>query len=176
MGNEIRNLMQHHLLWGVGLGAAVVACIQILTWAGLGLSHLTWISTYLMVVLFAILAGRSLGRRLGERPRLLQAIVLMAVMILVSRVIYQTYMFVYINFVDPTWVDTVAEVWSAQLRDAGTADEQIDRQISHFRGQWETGYIFTLGIISYGIAQFILGLVAVVISAVRPWRRRTISG
>ena len=37
-------------------------------------------------------------------------------MILVGRVMYQTYMFLYINFVDPTWVDTVAEVWSGRSR------------------------------------------------------------
>src|SRR5210317_766869 len=95
------NRWQHHLLWGLGLGAAVVLCIQILTWLGLGLSHLTWILTWLLVMVFAVLAGKSLGRHLGERPRFLQLLLLLVVMILVGRVVYQTYMFVYINFVDP---------------------------------------------------------------------------
>ena len=35
-----RNLWQHHLLWGLGLGVAVVVCIQILTWLGLDLVSL----------------------------------------------------------------------------------------------------------------------------------------
>jgi len=51
-----------------------------------------------------------------SRPGFLKALVLLLVMILVGRVMYQTYMFLYINFVDPTWVDTVAEVWSGRSR------------------------------------------------------------
>ena len=66
-------LLRHPLYWGLGLGAAVVLTIQILTWLGLGLSNLTWILQWSLVVVFAVLAGKSLARRLGARPRLLQA-------------------------------------------------------------------------------------------------------
>jgi hypothetical protein len=159
-------------LWGLGLGAAVVLCIQILTWIGFGLSHLTWVLTWLLVMVFAVLAGKSLGRHLGDRPRFLQALVLLVVMILVGRVLYQTYMFVYINFVDPTWVNTVAEVWSAQLEDAGSSAEQIDQSIASFRKQWETRYVFTLGIVAYALPQLALGLLAMIVGVVQPWKKR----
>lgn len=172
MGDAPGGLLKHHLAWGAALGATVVLSIQVLTWVGLGLSHVTWILTYAWVVLFAIAAGRSLGRRVGRRPRFLQAALLLLVMILVSRVIYQAYMFVYINYVDPAWVETVARVWTEQLEQAGASPEQIERNIAGFRMQWETRYIFTLGIISYGIAQFVLGLVALGLVVVQPWRRR----
>ncbi len=164
---------KHHLVWGLGLGAAVVLCIQVLTWLGLGLSHWTWISTYALVVVFAFLGARSFADRLGERPGFLGTVLLIAVMILVSRVIYQTYMYLYINFVDPTWLDTVADVWSAQLAEAGASEEEIGQNIATFRRQWETGYVFTLGIVSYGIAQFILGLVTAVVGVVQPWKGRS---
>ena len=167
-----RGLLKHHLFWGIGLGAAVVACIQVLTWLGLGMSHLTWFLTYVLVVVFAVLGARSLRQRLGSRPRFLQAVLLIAVMILVSRFIYQTYMFFYINYVDPTWVDTVAAVWAAQLEKAGTSPERIASQIDGFRRQWQTSNIFTLGIVSYGVAQFILALLAVVVAVVQPWKKR----
>ncbi len=61
-----------------------------------------WLLPWVLIVVFALLAGRSLAKRLGTRPRLLQALLLLLVMILVSRIMYQTFMFVYINFVDPT--------------------------------------------------------------------------
>ncbi len=172
MQTDTRSLLQHHLLWGLGLGAAVVLSTQILTWVGLGLSHLTWVSTYVLVIVFAVLGGRSLQGRLGRAPGFLRAALLILVMILVSRVIYQTYMFLYINYVDPGWVDMVAEVWSAQLREAGQSADQIAKSIDGFRRQWETGYVFTLGIVSFGIAQFVLGLITVTLAVVRPWRRQ----
>jgi hypothetical protein len=166
------NRWQHHLLWGLGLGAAVVLCIQILTWLGLGLSHLTWILTWLLVMVFAVLAGKSLGRHQGERPRFLQLLLLLVVMILVGRVVYQTYMFVYINFVDPAWVDTVAEVWSVQLEEAGSSTEEIEGKIADFRKQWETPYVFTLGIVAYALPQLVLGLLAMILGVVQPWKKR----
>ena len=164
-------LLRHHLYWGLGLGAAVVLTIQVLTWLGLGLSNLTWILTWVLVVVFAVLAGRSLARRLEARPRFLQAFLLLVVMLFVARVMYQTYMFFYIHFVDPTWVDTVAEVWSAQLAESGATSEEIDKRITAFRRQWETGYVFTLGIIAYALPQVVLGLLAMILAVVQPWRK-----
>ena len=166
------NRWPHHLSWGLGLGAAVVLCIQILTWLGLGLSYLTWVVPWLLVAVFAVLAGKSLDRRLGERPRFLQALLLLVVMILVGRVLYQTYMFIYINFVDPTWVDTVAEVWRAQLDEAGSSAEQIDQSIASFRKQWETRYVFTLGIVGYTLPQLVVGLLAMILGVLQPWKKR----
>ena len=84
---------------------------------------------------------------------------------------YQTYMFVYINFVDPTWVDTVAEVWSAQLEESGATAEQIDKRITNFRKQWETGFVFTLGLIAYALPEIVLGLLAMVLGVVQPWKK-----
>lgn len=165
-------LIKHHLLWGIGLGAAVVLTIQILTWAGLGLSNWTWILPWVLVVVFAILAGKSLATRLGARPRFLQALVLLLVMIFVARIMYQTYMWVYINFVDPTWVDTVAEVWSGQLAESGATTEEIDRRITGFRRQWETGFVFTLGLVAYALPELVLGLLAMVLAIVQPWKKR----
>jgi len=164
--------LRHHLYWGLGLGAATVLTIQILTWIGLGLSNLTWALTWTLVVVFAVLAGKSLQRRLGTRPRFLQALVLLVVMLLVSRVIYQTYMFFYINYVDPTWVDTVAEVWSTQLADSGAGAEEIAKKIAGFRQQWETSFVFTLGLVAYAIPEFVLGLLAMVIGVIQPWKKR----
>jgi hypothetical protein len=80
-------------------------------------------------------------------------------------------MFVYINFVDATWVDTVAEIWSAQLEEAGSSAEQIDQSIASFRRQWETSYVFTLGIVAYTLPQLVLGLVAMIVGVVQPWKK-----
>ena len=165
------SLLKHHLYWGLGLGAAVVLTIQVLTWLGLGLSNLTWILPWVLVVVFAVLAGKSLTKRLGARPRFLQAFLLLIVMILVGRIMFQTYMFIYINFVDPTWVDTVAEVWSGQLAESGATAEEIDKRITSFRRQWETSFVFTLGLVAYTLPQVVLGLLAMVLAVVQPWKK-----
>ena len=48
MSAKIRGLLEHDLLWGLRLGAAVVLCIQVLTWVGLGLTFWTWTLTYVL--------------------------------------------------------------------------------------------------------------------------------
>jgi hypothetical protein len=164
-------LLQHHLSWGLGFGAAWVVTIQVLTWIGLGLSNWTWILPWALVVVFSVLAGKSLGKRLGNRPRFLQALLLLVVMLLVGRVIYQTYMFVYINYVDPTWVDTVAEVWSGQLEESGATAEEISTKIATFRSQWQTSYVFTMGLVAYVIPELVLGLLAMLLAVVQPWKK-----
>ena len=164
-------LLKHGLVWGLLLGFAISAGIQVLTWLGLGLTYWTWIATYLAVVVFAALSGRSLMARWQARLNLRQAAVLVVVMILVAKVIYQTYMFIYINFVDPAWVEMVAEVWEAQLRESGVPDGTIATYIADFRNQWETSYVFTLGLVSHTLPQFILGFVTMVLAAVQPWKK-----
>lgn len=175
MKTHTREWLKHDLPWGIGLGTAVVLCIQILTWVGLGLTHWTWVSTYAMVVVFSILGTRSLRKHLTVRPGFPRAALLIALMVLVSKLMEQTYMFVYINFVDPTWVETVAELWSGQLRDTGVSEARIARLIADFRHQWQTSYIFSLGILRYGIAQLILGLITATV-VVQPWRKRSTRG
>ncbi len=174
-GTERRTgaFVRHPLLWGAGLGAAAVACIQILTWVGLGLTFWTYTSTFLMVLVFSILAARSLRIDLGSQPRLWQVAWMVLVMVLVCRVIYQSYMFVYINYVDPTWVETVAESWSADLRAAGKSEDEILARISDFRNQWRTSYVFSTGIVRYSAAPFILGLLAASASLVPNRLRRS---
>ena len=169
---ESRKLWKHDLAWGLGLGAAVAASIQILTWLGLGLTHWTWISGWALAAVFGGLAARSLGRRIGERPRLGRAALLVLLMILAARVVEQLYMWIYIQFVEPGWVDRVAEVWTAQLREAGTPEERIARSIADFRNQWRTPYVFTLGIVRYSLPPYIVALLAATVAVVRPWRRR----
>ncbi len=95
---RIRSLLEHDLFWGAGLGAAVVLCIQIRTWIGLGLTYWTFTLTYVLVVVFAVLGARSLRKRSAGSPGIGRTVVLIALMILVSRVIYQTYMFIYLTY------------------------------------------------------------------------------
>ncbi len=73
--------MEHDLLWGLGLGAAVVLCIQVLTWLGLGLTFWTWTLTYLLVVVFAAIGARSLRKRSAARPGVVRTVVLITLMI-----------------------------------------------------------------------------------------------
>lgn len=163
---------QHDVLWGLVLGVAVSVGVQILTWMGLGLTYWTWVVTYLLVALFAVLAARSLLRRNGSLG-LPRTAILVLVLVLVSKLIFQIYMFLYIHAVDPGWVDRVAEVWAPQLRESGASEAEIERQISAFRRNWSTPYIFTLGVIAYALPQAVIGFVAAALGAVWPGRRKS---
>lgn len=168
---NVHRVIKVGFYWSLALGIAVAFAIQLLTWMGLGLSPLTWVSTYILVILFAVLSGAALGRAIGARPGLVSAGAMIAILILASRIIFQIYMLFYITYIDPSWVDATASFWQDQLRDAGQSDGAIKRTIEDFRMQWTTDYMFTIGIIRYGAPQFILGLIAIVLTAVRPWRR-----
>lgn len=76
-----------------------------------------------------------------------------------GRYVFQSYMFVYINYIDPQWVDTVAERWTQMLKDADISDEQISKRITIFRKAWEPLSMFTTELILYGIPQFVLGMI-----------------
>lgn len=169
--------MVHGVRFGAALGAAVVSAIQILTWVGLGLTVWTWISSYLLVVLFTALAGRAFLKRGSSPPGMVQTLLMVTAMVFVAKVMFQTYMFVYLNYVDPTWVETVAEFWEGQMRESGTDEERIVANISDFRNQWRTRYIFTIGIVRYSVTELVLGTVSALVSMsiTAKWRARTMA-
>ena len=68
-------------------------------------------------------------------------------------------MYVYITFIDPMWVETVADTWTKSMQDADTPQDQIDTMITGFRSAWEPTAIFTIEVIKYGVTQFILGMI-----------------
>lgn len=145
--------------WGLLFGASVALGTQILTWVGLGLTNWFLVLTYLLVVVFSILCLIELKKSGEIKLNLLKAILIILGIILISRLIFQTYMFIYTRYLDPSWVDTVSQTWAISLKESNVAPDQIDRQINGFRKSYEVLPMFTSSLISYAVPQFIIGII-----------------
>ncbi len=151
--------MKSSIKWGFILGIAVVAGTQILTWAGLGLSNWFVALTYLLVVLIVGLGLKDLKIRLGGKLKFPTAALAVLIIILISRIIFQLYMFIYTQYIDPDWVNAVAATWTDSMTNANISSELVADRIDAFRKSYEPLSMFTVQIINFGIPQIILGLI-----------------
>jgi hypothetical protein len=145
--------------WGVFLGAALVIGTQILTWAGLGLTNWFVLLTYFLVIVFMALNFKELKVQLDGVLTFPNVLISIVLIVLISRLIFQIYMFVYTNYVDPNWVNTVAEYWTEKMRADNLTPEQIDQQIDLFRKAYVPLNMFTSELIFLGLPQMFLGMV-----------------
>lgn len=152
-------ILKISLKWGLSLGIAVSIATQILTWLGFGLTNwFIFVSIILTVIAIALASNEVQVENQGKLP-FLNALTLVIVSVLIARFIFQIYMFVYTRYIDPSWIDTVAESWTVMLQEAGTTAEQIDVQIQSFRKAYEFVPMFTSALVLYGIPQFFWGFI-----------------
>ena len=145
--------------WGISLGIGLVAGTQILTWLGLGVSNWFVVITLLFAVVFVALGLREIKRRNDGVLTMVGATLAVLMIILISRYVFQLYMFVYINYIDPNWVNQVAETWTTSMREADTPTALINQRIDAFRQGWQTLPMFTVQIIFGAVPQIVLGLI-----------------
>ena len=150
-------LIRKSAIYGLLLGIGLVVGTQILTWLGLGLTSWFMVLTFGLVIVFLTLGLRRLKQQSGGRLTMAKAALAVVVVILVSRFIFQLYMFAYINYFDPDWVNRVARTWSASMQEAELPADQIARRIESFRQAWKTLPMFTIEIVFVAIPQFVLG-------------------
>ncbi|WP_297691167.1 DUF4199 domain-containing protein [uncultured Eudoraea sp.] len=151
------------LKWGILLGVSVALGTQILTWLGLGLTNWFVLLTYILVIVFSILSLTELRNRKEIKLNFLNAILVIIGIVLISRLIFQTYMFIYTRYLDPSWVDTVSKTWTISLQESNVAANEIEQQINSFRKSYEILPMFTSSLISYAIPQFVIGIIVSII-------------
>ncbi len=147
------------VMWGILLGIALVVGTQILTWMGLGLSLWFVALTYSMVVMFIALGLRDFKRVNGGQLNFSAAFAFVIISILISRLIFQFYMYVYINYLQPDWVNNVADSWTSAMQEQGASEESIAERINTFRQAWTTSRMFTIELVFMAIPQFVLGVI-----------------
>lgn len=152
-------VLQRSIKWGIYLGLVVVAGTQILTWLGLGLTNWFVGLTYVAVIICIALGLRAFKKSLGSKIPFGKAILFVLLTILISRIIFQLYMFIYVNYLDPNWIEMVAESWTKTMQEASVAEEVINKRIDRFRQAYEPISMFTITLIQYAIPQFILGFI-----------------
>lgn len=157
--------------WGIILGLAVSLGTQILTWLGLGLTNWFVGLTYVLVIVAVIMGARELKRANNDQLSFGNAALAVLIIVLIGRVLFQLYMFAYTRYIDPEWVNQVAEVWTQMMQDKGDTVEKINQQIAAFRRAYETGPMFSVELIKYAIPQLILGLITS-LAFVLPIRRK----
>lgn len=151
--------MKSNIKWGLILGIAVVAGTQILTWAGLGLSNWFVGLTYILVVLIVGLGLRELKIIRDGKLKFPAAALAVVIIILISRIIFQLYMFIYTQYIDPEWVNAVADTWTDSMTNANISVDIIAKRIAGFRKSYEPLSMFTIQIINFGLPQIVLGLI-----------------
>lgn len=163
----LKMVLKNGLIWGGILGVALVIGTQILTWCDLGTSNWYIIMTYLLVAIASIGCVRQLRYKLKDGFGFLKAILSILVMIIISRYIFQAYMYIYIHYIDPAWINTVSDTWAAMLAEKNMSADKIDKQISTFRRSYDTINMFTVEIVFIGLSQFILGCI---VAGIYKWR------
>jgi len=149
--------------WGIALGIAVSLGTQILTWLGLGLTNWFLILTYVLLVFVLIFALKEISKIHAGNFKIMNGFLLIVGIIIISRLVFQIYMFIHTRYIDVEWIDSVAEAWEVALTSSNVATVQIENQVQNFRKSYETVPMFTSALLSYAIPQFIIGLIITVV-------------
>ncbi len=144
--------------YGLALGLVTALATQVLTWAGLGLTQWFIVATFVLVAIFSVLSSKQLKIRLGGRLTFRQALAHIIVLILVGRLVFQAYMFLYTRYIDPSWIDEVSRTWSETMEASGMARERAEMVIERFEQSYKAVNMFTTTLIQYAVPQVILGL------------------
>lgn len=148
-----------NIKWGIYLGLSVSLATQILTWFGLGLTNWFVFVTYLLVVLCIAWVCNMLKKKNGNQLKFSTALISVLIIVIISRFIFQGYMWVYTRYADPEWVNQVSLIWTDILKEENTPSDKIDQQIQAFIKSYETLPMFTIEVFKYAIPQLVLGVV-----------------
>ena len=163
-------MIRTSIKWGLFLGITLVIGTQILTWLGLGLTNWFIAMTFMAVAIFSFLASKDLNAMFLNDFTYIKVVLCTMVMIIISRYIFQSYMYIYTNFIDPDWVRMVADKWTNMLEEQQVPESKISQQIAAFQKSYEPLRMFTVEIINIGIPQIILGSI---IMAITKWRTKS---
>ena len=164
-------MIQSSFKWGFLLGFLTSLGTQILTWLGLGLTNWFVLLTYFLVIVIIGCAVKGWKKYPEPRPGFINILLGVLIAVLLARLIFQAYMYIYIFHVYPTWVDDVAVTWTDSLRQSGAEESTINSMISSFRQAWEPLNIFTIELVKFGVPQFILGGIIAALVWFLPFKR-----
>ena len=150
--------MKTSIKYGFYLGLCLVVGTQILTWLGQGSTNWFVLLTYLFVIGFSFVILRKVRSENDGKLRLLNIFVTIFTMVIISRIIFQIYMFIYTHYIDPGWIETVAGTWTNTMQESDLSEEIVEQRISGFRKAYEPIPMFTVELIKYAVPQIILGL------------------
>jgi hypothetical protein len=145
--------------WGILLGVAEVIGTQMLTWLGLGLTNWFIIMMHVLTIVFVILSLKDLKKQTESKINFLHAVILVFCIVLIARLIFQIYMFIYINYIDPMWLETVAISWTTTLQEQNYTQDQIENTIESFRNSYKTIPMFTSALLMYAIPFIAEGII-----------------
>ncbi len=145
---------------GILLGLSISFGTQCLTWFGLGLTNWFVFLTYILLISFIVYAQRKHWLESETSISIIQALITIIIIVIISRYVFQLYMYIYITFADPNWVNTVVEYWTKTLRESNTSQEKINTLIEDFKNSYQPLQMFTRQIVKFGFGQIIIGIIA----------------
>lgn len=149
--------------YGVIAGIVGIVYFLILTAAGLDMQEGAWKwFGYVITIVLVVLAHKYFKDNNGSFMAYGQGVGIAFWMGLVSSVINSIFMYVYIKFIDSTFIETIKEKQIAEMQGRNMSEEQIDQamQISSMFMSAEAIFIFALifGIIGTVIVGLIVSI------------------
>lgn len=156
-----------------GLIAGLVYCISLyIRYSGTGtniilFAVLTFVF-YLVVLGILVFCGLTRRKQLGGYMDLKQAFQTIFIAILVAELIYMIFNFIYMKFIDPSYLDRLKDNWEKFFEGSGMSDSQKEKQIERMEkqiakqkeagiGDILMGYLISVAIT--GVFGFIISLI-----------------
>lgn len=130
-----------------------------LTWAGLGTSNWFLVLMNILVIVFIAVMLKGIKSVEGGKLSFFKALIPIIVAVVVTFYIFQLYMFIYVKYIDPQWLENTASAWSQTMADNGVDQVDIDKRIDFFKNSYKPLSMFTIQVLNYGIPQIVVGVI-----------------
>ena len=156
-----------------GLIAGLIYCISLyirysITGTNVILFAILTFLFYLVVLGVLVFCGLTRRKQLGGYMNLKQAFQTIFIAILVAELIYVIFNFIYLKFIDPTYLDRLQDTMEKFFEESGMSDSQKDKQIARMEKQLakqkEAGIggaalAYLTGVAITGVLGFIISLI-----------------
>ncbi len=151
-------MIRQGLKFGFGLGVAYVINVQILTWLGLGLTSWVFAMELVLLAITVFLLEMRDRRHPGESRTAAGVVGRMLALVLATTFINALYLVIYINIINPDWVDMVVTLRGDLLRAGGMPEEQIADRMVQMRGAFRPLSMLTMGLLFPALWKSVIGL------------------
>lgn len=165
MENEIQapTVKSLGMKWGVILGVVSLVFFLVTTLAGLqGESGIQWLG-YIPVIIVMYLAHKEFKDSGDGYMSYGQGLGLGTLMVAISSIISVSFAYVYIKFIDTTYMDVIKDKQVEELMKSGLSDAEIERTIEMSQSFMTPEFILIIGLL---FSVFIGFLISLIVSAI----------
>ncbi|QSE95907.1 DUF4199 domain-containing protein [Fulvivirga lutea] len=149
--------------WGLILGIISIALFLTIAIAQLqGNSAIQWFG-YIPAILLIFLAHKEFKEQGDGFMSYGQGLGIGTLIVAISSAISSVFAYVYIKFIDPTYMDIVKELQVEEMMNSGMSDAEIEQALEFSQGFMTPGFIM---IMAFLVSVFFGFLISLVVSAI----------